>query len=213
MLSAHDAILGYLLADIVEKFKHAHPLARLRLLVRPVEETVREVRMNEADLGIIPMRQLPKELAFRPIGTWRACLLLPKGHPLSRRAQTDFSSLLNEQTMSRYPLIVLEEQQSGGLFVDTFARLNLRPNVGLEVGSLDTLKRLVARGIGVAVGPELWITDEDRLRIDVIPVPPELKADSTYGVVLRRDKHKGPLLKHLLELLGTIPARGLAPHA
>ena len=207
VVSAHDAILGYLLADAVEKLKRAHPLARLRLLVRSIEETIREVRMNEADLGIVPVRQLPKELVFRTIGTWRACLLIAKGHPLSRRALADFSSLLNEETMSRYPLVVLEAQQGGGVFGETFARLNLRPNIGLEVGSLDTLKRFVARGMAVGVGPELWITDEDRLRFDVIPVPPELRADSTYGVVMRRDKHKGPLLKDLLGLLDNIVAR------
>ena len=109
--------------------------------------------------------------------------------------------------MSRYPLVVLEAQQGGGVFGETFARLNLRPNIGLEVGSLDTLKRFVARGMAVGVGPELWITDEDRLRFDVIPVPPELKADSTYGVVMRRDKHKGVLLKDLLNVLESIAGR------
>lgn len=211
VVSAHDAILGYLLADTVEKFKRAHPLARLRLHVRRIDETVREVRMNEADLGIIPARQLPQELLFRPIGTWRACLLTAKGHPVARRAQTDFQSLLNEETMRRYPLIILEDQLGGGVFVETFARLNLPPNIGLEVGSLDTLKRFVARGVGVGVVPEVWILDEDRLKLDVVPVPAELKADSTYGVVMRRDKHKGPLLKDLLDMLGSIAGQRIAP--
>lgn len=207
VLSAHDAILGYLLADAVEKFKRAHPLARLRLLTRSIEDTVRDIRTNEADLGIIPARQLPQELLFRPIASYRACLFTPKGHPLSRRARTDFSGLLNEETMERFPLVVTEMQLAGGVFTDTFARLKLRPNIGLEVGSLETLKRYVARGIGVAVVPELWITDEDRLRFDVILVPPELNAESVYGVVMRRDKHRGPLLKHLLAILDTLPGR------
>jgi len=57
----------------------------------------------------------------------------------------------------------------------------------------------------VGVVPEVWVLDEDRLRLEVIPVPPELKADSTYVVAMRRDKHKGPLLKDLLALLSSIP--------
>jgi DNA-binding transcriptional LysR family regulator len=208
IVSAHDAILGYLFADVVEKFKRSHPLAKLNLRVRRIDDTVREVRMNEADVGIIPARQLPEELFSRQIGTWRACLLTAKGHPVARSGRADFQSLLNEEMMRRYPLIVLEEQLGGGVFTETFGRLNLTPNIGMEVGSLDTLKRFVARGIGVGVVPELWLTDEDRLRMEVILVPPELKADSTYVFVMRRDKHKGRLLKDLLDLLGQIsPAR------
>jgi len=211
IVCAHDAILGYLFVDVVEKFKRAHPLAKLNLRVRRIDDTVREVRMNEADVGIIPARQLPEELFSRPIGTWRACLLTAKGHPVARYARADFRSLLNEEMMQRYPLIVLEEQLGGGVFTDTFARLNLRPNIGMEVGSLDTLKRFVARGIGVGVVPEIWVVDEDRVRLEVIPVPPELKAESTYVVMMRRDKHRGRLLKDLLHLLSDIPSTQGAP--
>jgi len=205
VVSAHDAILGYLLADVIEKFKRVHPLAKLTLRVRRIDDTIREVRMNEADLGIVPQREIPDELFSRPIGTWRACLLTAKGHPVARYAQADFRSILNEEMMRRYPLIILEEQKGGGVFEETFARIGLRPNVGMEVGSLDTLKRFVARGIGVGAVPEVWVMDEDRLRLDVVPVPPELEADTTYWVVMRRDKHKGRLLKDLLDLLGNIP--------
>jgi DNA-binding transcriptional LysR family regulator len=204
VLSALDAILGHVLPGTVESFQRAHPHARLRLLARSIEETLRLLKTNEADVGVIPHRPLPKELLFRPIATYRACFITPKGHPLARRAQLDFMSLLNEETMARYPLIVAEEQLGGGVLTETFARLKLPLNIGLEVGSLYTLKRYVARGLGVAVTSELSLTDEDRLQLDIVTVPPELKADTTLGVVLRRDKHRSTLLKDLLEMLSEI---------
>lgn len=37
--------------------------------------------------------------------------------------------------------------------------------------------------------------------LDAVQVPSELGAESRYGVVMRRDKHRSPLLKSLLELL------------
>jgi DNA-binding transcriptional LysR family regulator len=204
VLSALDAILGHVLPGTVESFQRAHPHARLRLLARSIEETIRLLKTNEADVGVIPHRSLPKEFLFRPIAIYRACFITPKGHPLARRAQLDFMSLLNEETMARYPLIVAEEQLGGGVLTETFARLKLRLNIGLEVGSLYTLKRYVARGLGVAVTSELSLTDEDRLHLDIVTVPLELKADTTLGVVLRRDKHRGALLKDLLEMLSEI---------
>ena len=201
VIAAHDAILGYLLPDAVEAFRRAHPLARLRLLARPVEETLRLLKSNDIDIGVIPERELPRELRFVPIATFGAYLLTAKGHPLARRAQSDFRGLLNEETLRRYPIIVAEVQLEGYLLKETFADLKLPLDVRTEVGTFDTLKRYVARGLGIAVVSGLCVTKEDRQQLEVVAVPAELDVDACYGVVMRRDKHKSTLLKDLLRLL------------
>jgi DNA-binding transcriptional LysR family regulator len=207
VLSSHDTVLGYLLPDVVERFTRAHPLARLRLLARPVEDTLRLLRANDADLGVIAERDLPRELEFGPIVAYPACLLTPRGHALARRAKIDFTSLINEETIQRYPLIVAEVQLEGRVLKETFARLKLPLNIGLQVGTIETLKRYVARGLGVAVVSTLCVTEEDRARLEVIPVPEKFGGETRYGVVLRRDKHRGPLLNSLLQLLHEIGQR------
>lgn len=95
-----------------------------------------------------------------------------------------------------------EVQLEGGVLKETFARLGLPLNIGLEVGTLDSVKRYVERGLGVAVVSGLCVEPQDRLRLDVVDVPKEFRADSTYGVVMRRDKRRGALLQSLLGLLG-----------
>ncbi len=201
VLSSHDEVLSHLLLDIVEKFSRAHPLARLRLLARPVEETVRLVKANEADLGVIPDRKLPKELAFYPIATYPAYLLTPKGHPLARRARADFKSLLNEETIMQYPLVVAEVQLEGYLLNYTFEQLGLPLNIAIEVGTIDTVKHYVARGLGIAAISGLCVTEADHARLEIVPIPKELGGDSTYGVIMRNDKHRTRLLVDLLRLL------------
>ena len=200
-LAAHDAILGYLLPDAAEAFRRAHPLAKLRLLARPVEETLRLLKSNDIDVGVIPERELPKEFRCEPIATFGACLLTARGHPLARRAQSDFRGLLNEETLNRYPLIVAEVQLEGYLLKETFAGLRLPLNVGMEVGTFDTLKRYVARGLGIAVVSGMCVTVEDRQRLEVVAVPSELDVDARYDIVMRSDKHQTPLLKDLLRLI------------
>ena len=204
ILTAHDTYLGYLLPPGLEQFKKDHPFAQVRLLARRIEEIVKLVRDNEADVGIIPERELPPELLFRPIATYQAMFLTPKGHPLARRARTDFMSLLNVETVTSHPLIVAEIQRHGGKLEDTFARLKLPLTITMEVDSLETLKTYVAHGLGVAVVPEHCLSREDRSRIEIIPVPPELNGATTFGLILRRDKHRSPLLRHFLEILGAI---------
>lgn len=204
VLSTHDEVLGYLLPDCVEQFSRAHPLARLRLLARPVEETLHLLRANEVDIGVVPQRELPKGFSFEPITTFGAYLLTPKGHPLARRARSNFNSLLNEEMIWRYPLIVAEVQLEGYVVKETFTRLKLPLNVGMEVGTLETAKRYVSRGLGIAVVSGLCLTEEDLGRFEMIPIPSELEADAHYGIVMRRDKHQSPLLKDLLRLLRNV---------
>jgi len=211
VLASHDTFLSYLLPPTIERFKRAHPRARIRLLGRPLQEVVRLLKDNEVDLGVIPVRKLPPELYCYPVGTHEAVLITPKGHPLARRARADFSSLLNEETVARNPLIVAEVQRDGGIFEETFARLKLPLNIGIEVDSLNAMKRFVANGFGVAFLPIFCLSEEDHLRLEVVPVPPGLKAQTDCGVIVRRDKHRSPLLKHLLEMLGAVPARSHPP--
>ena len=70
VITAHDSYLGYLLPAGLETFKRQHPLARIRLLARRIDEILRLLKDNEADVGILPHQELPKELFFRPIVTF-----------------------------------------------------------------------------------------------------------------------------------------------
>jgi len=203
VLSSHDSAMRYLLPDRVEAFYRAHPLAHLRLIARPVDETLRLVRANECDLGVIPKRSIPDDLIFHSVATYPACLLFQKGHPLVRRGQADFQSLLSDGMAGNYPLIILEVQREDGRLKQAFERLKLPFNVALEVSSIDTLKHYVARGLGIAVITGFAFTREDQAHLDAVLIPEEIGGSTNYGVVVRRGKHHSVLLKSLLAVLTT----------
>ena len=202
VLASHDSVLRHLLPERVEAFHRAHPLARLRLVARPVAETVRLVRSNECDVGVISKIEIPAELAFQPIATYPACLVLPKGHALARRARDGFQALLSDAMTGRYPLIILEVQREDQRLRQAFESHKVPFTIALEVTTIDTLKHYVARGLGVAVISGFSISPEDRARLEVIAIPDEFGGSTTYGVVLRRDKHRTKLLKDLTAILG-----------
>jgi len=202
VLASHDSVLRHLLPERVEAFHRAHPLARLRLVARPIAETVRLVRSNECDVGVITKIEVPAELAFQPIATYPACLVLPKGHALARRVRDGFQALLSDAMTGRYPLIILEVQREDQRLRQAFESHNVPFTVALEVTTIDTLKHYVARGLGVAVISGFSVSPEDRDRLEVIAIPDEFGGSTTYGVVLRRDKHRTPLLKDLVAILG-----------
>lgn len=202
-LASHDSVLRYLLPNKVEAFYRAYPLAQLRLIARPVEATIRLVRANECDLGVIPETKVPDELTFKPIATYATCLLFQRGHPLARRARADFRSLLTDPIVGRYPLVILEVQREDARIQRAWEQLQIPFNVCLEVSTIDTLKHYVARGLGGAVLPAFALSQEDHGRLDVVEIPAEYGAGTTYGTVSRRDGRRNVLLSNLLDMLTT----------
>ncbi len=202
-VASHDSVLRYLLPGRFETFCREHPLARLRLLARPIEETVRLVRANECDLGVVPQRQVSEDLLFKPVASYPACLILAKGHALARRGEGDFTALLSAGATGRYPLVMLEVQREDQRLQHAFEALKMPFEVALEVSTVDTLKHYVLRGLGIGVVSGFCVMPEDRARMEVITVPEEYGGTTTYGLVLRRDKHRSPLLKALVAQLSS----------
>jgi DNA-binding transcriptional LysR family regulator len=203
VLSAEPPLLRYHLPRIVELFKQERRLAHLRLLSRGTLETIELVRRNEVDLGVIPAtRPIPPELVFHPWRTFKSYVLVPRGHPLARRKVPTMEDILTEETLSRYPQVVAEIDNREQIRVrDTLERLGLPFNVALEVGNIETVKYYVAHGHGLAVVSGMCLSREDEAIFHIIEVPEDFEGETTYGVILHRDKYISSALRSLLTLL------------
>jgi molybdate transport repressor ModE-like protein len=201
-LATHDPILRYLLPDVVQQFSRDYPLVRLRLLSRKPKETTKLVRVNEVDLGIVPEQELPQGIDFHQIATYPAYLLLPRGHPLLRHGRPDIHSLMNEETLKRYPLIVPELNGDHAQWAEPLRRRGLPFCVALEVGTIETVKHYVMRGQGIAVVFGSCLTELDRGALEAIEVPSDIQEPMPYGVILRADKRRTTALNGLLSILG-----------
>jgi DNA-binding transcriptional LysR family regulator len=110
--------------------------------------------------------------------------------------------ILTEETLSRYPQVVAEIDNREQIRVrDTLERLGLPFNVALEVGNFETVKYYVARGHGLAVVPGMCLSSEDEAIFHIIEVPEEFEGETTYGVLLHKDKYISSALRSLLTLL------------
>lgn len=202
-LSAHDAVLRYLLPNILVEFTRRHPLTHIRLLNRRFSETVQLVQSNEADLGVIPEYRMAKDLVFHPLQTYEVYLILARDHPLLRNGTPKITDLLTEDIVNRYPLILAEaDSPEGSPVKEALSALGLPFNVRLEAGTVDTLKHYVSLGLGLGIVTGLCLTEEDNRSIVALPIPEQFWKGTTFGVVYRGDKHLSAPLAALLELMG-----------
>ena len=91
-------------------------------------------------------------------GTWTSkglfryerVLITPLGHPLLQRPLESLSEI------SQYPLILMERRTYTRVMLETeFQRRDLAYEVVMELDSMDIIKRYVALGMGISVGPRL----------------------------------------------------------
>ena len=201
-LGAASPLLRYHLPDIAESYAREYRYARLRLLSRRPAETVALVRQNEIDLGIVHKRQLPSDIRFHAWRTFKSFILIPRGHPLARQGAPTIEDILSVETLSQYSQIVSEiDSQDQNRIKEGLERLGLPYHVALEVGNIETVKHYVARGHGIAAVSGICLTPEDKSVFHIIPIPDALDGETTYGVILRKDKHISPSLGGLLALL------------
>ncbi len=201
VLSAEAPLLRYHVPEIVDSYARAHRLARLRLLSRTPAETIELVRRNEVDLGIVQKLPMPSELNFHSWNVFKSYILIPRGHPLARRRIPTIQDILNEETLLRYPQIVPEiDSREQDRRREGLERLGLPINVALEVGNIETVKYYVARGHGIAAVSGMCLSREDESIFHIIEIPEELEGETTYGVILRKDKYISSALRTLLAL-------------
>ncbi|MEC9453513.1 MAG: substrate-binding domain-containing protein [Pseudomonadota bacterium] len=128
-------------------------------------------------------------------------MLVPRGHPLARHKFPALQDLLQKEVLLRYPLITgeIENQEQNRLKIG-LEQLGLPYNVGLEVGNIETVKHYVARGHGLAAISGVCLSPEDESIFHIIEIPEEFRSETTYGVIIRKDKHLSSPLRGLLDL-------------
>jgi DNA-binding transcriptional LysR family regulator len=148
----------HLLPALLSLFGRKYPHVRVRATVADSMEVMARVERGEVSFGLVGTKTDNPHLDFRHLARDRMVLVVPPGHPLSRRKKVSVKQL------SGHPL-VLRESGSGqrrcleksveqaGLTLTDF-------RVALELGSNEAIKEAVVRGLGVAL-LSTWAVQKD----------------------------------------------------
>ncbi|MFQ5898895.1 MAG: LysR family transcriptional regulator [Candidatus Methylomirabilia bacterium] len=155
-IAAALSICAYLLPDVLKRFQRAHPSVMITVRSGHSKEVLEIVLRGEAEIGLARSLHHP---AVETVSLRDDPLILvgDPAHwpPRSRRARL-------EEVADR-PLVVFDRGSSDWtLSHGLFRRAGLVPNVVLEVETIETAKRMVERGLGLAFLPHLAVSREIR---------------------------------------------------
>ena len=152
-LAVAPAVSAYVLPEILVRFTERHPNVRLLVRTGHSEEIVDLVARNEVELGIV--RQLrDARVRSRPLYEDELILVARPDHPFAEAGTVDVSEISHAQ------LILFDRTSSYYDVTNALFRVaGVIPRGVTEVDNIEAAKRMVERGLGVALLPGTAVAD------------------------------------------------------
>ena len=175
-------IMNYL-PGIIKKFIRSYPNVRLIIEERRWTDIVTLCQSGEIDFGLAPTARIPQNLDFIQLDPIDRILITAKNHPLSTKKQVTLLDIV------QYPMITYEKGLVSRDEIDeVFEQVQLDVEVIMEATNVETIKRYVELGVGVAVIPKIALLPHQKRSLTSIPVS-KYFGQSYYGVILKKGKH------------------------
>lgn len=152
-LAVAPAVSAYVLPELLVRFTQRHPDVRLLVRTGHSEEIVDLVIRGEVELGIVRGLR-DARVRSRPLYEDELVLVAPPGHPFAEAGRIDVSEI------SRAQLILFDRTSSYYDVTNALFRIaGVVPRGVTEVDNIEAAKRMVERGLGVALLPGTAVAD------------------------------------------------------
>jgi DNA-binding transcriptional LysR family regulator len=169
-IAAALSICTYLLPAVLKRFQATHPAIMITVRSGHSKEVLEMVLRGEAEIGLARSLHHPAvetvSLRDDPL-----VLVQHRAHPLVPRRPARL------EEVAERPLVFFDRGSSDWTLTHgLFRRAGLVPNVVLEVETIETAKKMVERGLGLAFLPHLAVAQEVRrgplVAVDVADAEP-----------------------------------------
>lgn len=148
----------YLLPHVVSRLRERFPRMELLLVEEKTDQILARLRDGRLDAGLLALPLHDEQLHIEPLFDEPFVLAVPRPHALARRGTLDMRDL------DRTPLLLLEEGHClRDQALDVCRLSGADEREGFRATSLETLRQMVAAGVGVTLLPMLAVQP---------PVPP-----------------------------------------
>ena len=164
-LGVTSLVAGYVLSDILARFRRAYPKVELSVIEDSGEYLQHLLIGGELDVAVLLTSSIRDRAALHVetllVSPYR--LWLPLGHPLGNAEAITLEQLVEE------PLIQLMVDEIEESMRQLMAAMEVKPTIAFRTRSVEAVRSLVATGAGMAILPGLvyrpWSLEGDRIEI------------------------------------------------
>lgn len=181
------------LPEVLRRYTQAYPDVDLDIHFMDSEDACEEVAQGRLELGIVTLPTTPVEpLCLHRIWTDPLSVVVCPSHPLARLAEPRLVDLAD------HPAVLPDERTyTHRIVMQALEAHGVAPRIRLSTNYLETLKMLVAIGLGWSVLPRSML-DDTVIALD----QPALALSRELGAVWHRGRTRSAPARALLGLLG-----------
>jgi DNA-binding transcriptional LysR family regulator len=184
------------LPPVVREFMALYPRAKIDLEYSRTTRVVRDVLSGAVDVGVVAYPERRRGLEVVPLGGDRLVFICRPEHPLARRKRLKAADLQGQS------FVHFERDIPTRRATDRILRAHgVAVQRAAEFDNIETIKRAVEVGLGVAVVPRPSVLDEGRTgQLVVVPLA-EPEWERAVGAVYRSDRALPTAARKFVELL------------
>ena len=192
-IASGEATLLYILPEVIKEFSSTYLQVDVKLHNVTGKDGMTLLRADEVDFAVGSMMDVPDDMVYHPIYSYKPALITNLDHPLAQKKEVTLEDI------SPYGLILPPRHLNTWSVVDlVFQQHQVPYTVALEAGGWEVIKRYVEIGTGISIVTSICLRGFENLA--VIPMDKFFPTRS-YGVVHRRGKFLSPQAKCFLEMM------------
>ncbi len=153
-VGANESTALYLL-PVLKKFRERYPRVKVAVKRSLSREIPSAILRHEIDLGVLSYHPRNPDLESTVVSLDELCLIVPPGHRLARAREVSTRELGRESFIAHNVASPYRQR-----VIETFARLRTPLNIDVELPTVETIKKFVRMGMGLAFAPRMCVEDE-----------------------------------------------------
>ena len=178
-VGAIPTIAPYVLPGLVVTFQKHYPDVILEIVEDVTDNITRRIEAGELDVALASTCRLSSTLRRESVGSEPLLLLVPKAHPLGKKALVEFDDLKSQRFLLLHEMHCLSQQVNHLL-----ESRRLRPEVALAGSQLSTIANMVAASIGISIVPQMMVKHHGTpgcISLPFAPPVPERELNLLYN--------------------------------
>ena len=143
VVGANEATCLHILPEVFAEFKKQYPEVGVQISRLERAKILESIIDNSVDFGIVSTPVQDKRLTVVNIHRDELVIIVPPGHPLSRKKQAGVAEV------AQFPLLLPKVGRTRDALESLFDDRRLKPKIAMELDSSELLKRFVAANVGV----------------------------------------------------------------
>jgi DNA-binding transcriptional LysR family regulator len=194
-IGANQSMGEYLLPQLTKAFQKQHPGVKLKVVIGYSDAVVSALKHRELDVALIAGQPQDGDLRGHLLMRDRLIAVMSPRHRLASR------DALRVHDLAAEPLIVLTATSELRARVeDTFQRFRVPIHVQVETGTLESIKRMAARDMGVGIVPRMCVQEEETKGELVAKTIEEFREERMLWMVCRRTPTISPACRAFMKI-------------